>query len=101
MPDQGFIGYINTYGPFDQAKWLTPEWLWDYFFTRESDFSDKDTKAAEFIRHFEESRHLVESDENTFRVFKVAMLLLAIMSSTKGVYGGVKSRVVFPLQQNA
>ena len=92
VPDQGFIGYINTYGPFDQAKWLTPEWLWDYFFTRESDFSDKDTKAAEFIRHFEESRHLVESDENTFRVFKVAMLLLAIMSSTKGVYGGVKSQ---------
>ena len=44
VPDQGFIGYINTYGPFDQAKWLTPEWLWDYFFTRESDFSDKDTK---------------------------------------------------------
>ena len=92
VPDQGFIGYINKYGPSDQAKWLTPEWLWDYFFTRESDFSDKDTKAAEFIRHFEESRHLVESDENTFRVFKVAMLLLAIMSSTKGVYGGVKSQ---------
>jgi len=92
VPDQGFIGYINKYGPSDQAKWLTPEWLWDYFFTRESDFSDKDTKAAEFIRHFEESRHLVENDENTFRVFKVAMLLLAIMSSTKGVYGGVKSQ---------
>ena len=92
VPDQGFIGFINKYGPFDQAKWLTPEWLWDYFFTRESDFSDKDTKAAEFIRHFEESRHLVEGDENTFRVFKVAMLLLAVMSSTKGVYGGVRSQ---------
>lgn len=92
VPDQGFIGYINKYGPYDQAKWLTPEWLWDYFFTRESDFSDKDTKAAEFIRHFEESRHLVEGDENTYRVFKVAMLLLAIMSSTKGVYGGIKSQ---------
>ena len=92
VPDQGFIGYINKYGPYDQAKWLTPEWLWDYFFTRESDFSDKDTKAAEFIRHFEESRSLVESDENTFRVFKIAMLLLAVMSSTKGVYGGVKSQ---------
>lgn len=90
--DQGFIGYINQYGPDDQAKWLTAEWLWDYFFTRESDFSDKDTKAAEFIHHFEESRRLVESDENTFRVFKVAMLLLAVMSSTKGVYGGVRSQ---------
>ena len=38
VPDQGFIGYINKYGPDDQVKWLTPEWLWDYFFTRESDF---------------------------------------------------------------
>ena len=92
LSDQGFIGYINKYGPTDQACWLTPEWLWDYFFTRESDYSDKDTKAAEFIRHFEESRHLVESDESTFRVFKVAMLLLAVMSSTKGVYGGVRSQ---------
>lgn len=91
VQDQGFVGYINKYGPDEEICWLTPEWLWDYFFTRESDFSDKDTKAAEFIRHFEESRHLVENDENTFRVFKVAMLLLAVMSSTKGVYGGVRS----------
>lgn len=86
--DQGFVGYINQYGPESQACWLTPEWLWDYFFTRESDFSDKDTKAAEYIRHYEESRHLVESDENALRVFKTAMLLLALMSSTKGIYSG-------------
>lgn len=87
----GFVGYINKYGPDDQACWLTPDWLWDYFFTRESDFRDKDTKAAEYIHHYEESRHLVESDENAHRVFKIAMLLLAVMSSTKGVYGGIKA----------
>lgn len=90
--NQGFVGYINKYGPEDQACWLTPDWLWDYFFTRESDFSDKDTKAAEYIRHFEESKHLVESDENAFRVFKTAMLLMALMSSTKGIYSGRKSK---------
>ena len=90
--DLGFVGYINKYGPDDQACWLTPDWLWDYFFTRESDFSDKDTKAAEYIHHYEESRHLVENDENAHRVFKVAMLLLAVMSSTKGVYGGVRAQ---------
>ena len=87
----GFVGYINKYGPDDQACWLTPDWLWDYFFTRESDFSDKDTKAAEYIHHYEESRHLVENDENAHRVFKIAMLLLAVMSTTKGVYGGTKA----------
>ena len=90
--DQGFVGYINKYGPDDQACWLTPEWLWDYFFTRESDFSDKDTKAAEYIRHYEESKHLVESDANALRVFKTAMLLLALMSSTKGIYSGKRSK---------
>lgn len=84
--EQGFLGYISQNGPQDQTCWLTPEWLWDYFFTRESDFHDKDTKAPEYIRHYEESRHLVESDENAHRVFKIAMLLMAIMSTTKGVF---------------
>ena len=90
--DHGFVGYINKEGPDSQACWLTPEWLWDYFFTRESDFSDKDTKAAEYIRHYEESRHLVENDENAHRVFKTAMLLLALMSSTKGIYSGRRAK---------
>lgn len=83
---QGFLGYITQYGPQDQACWLTPDWLWDYFFTRESDFHDKETKAPEYIRHYEENRHLVENDANAHRVFKIAMLLMAVMSTTKGLY---------------
>ncbi len=83
---QGFLGYINKYGPMDQECWLTPDWLWDYFFTRESDFHDKETKAPEYIRHYEESRYLVENDENAHRIFKIAMLLMAVMSTTKGLY---------------
>lgn len=89
--DIGFVGYINRYGPDDQACWLTPEWLWDYFFTRESDFHDKDTKVAEYIRHYEDNRHLVEADENAHRVFKIVMLLLAVMSSAKGIYSGSRA----------
>lgn len=89
--EQGFLGYITQHGPQDQACWLTPEWLWDYFFTRESDFHDKDTKVPEYIRHYEESRHLVENDENAHRVFKIAMLLMAVMSTTKGVFVNLKS----------
>lgn len=85
--DIGFVGYINHYGPDDEARWLTPEWLWDYFFTRESDFSDKDTKVAPYIQHYEESLHLVESDEDALRLFKIVMLLLAVSSTTKGAYG--------------
>lgn len=86
--DIGFVGYIHRYGPDDQACWLTPEWLWDYFFTRESDFHDKDTKVAEYIRHYEDNRHLVEANENAHRIFKIAMLLMAVMSSAKGIYSG-------------
>ena len=89
--EQGFLGYIQKYGPSDQACWLTPEWLWDYFFTRESDFHDKDTKAPEFIRHYEENRYLVESDANAYRLFKTSLLLMAIMSSTKGFFVGKRS----------
>lgn len=93
VTDQGFVGYINKYGPDDQACWLTPEWLWDYFFTRESDFSDKATKVPEYIRHYEESRHLVENDENAHRVFKTSMLLLALMATTRGMmYSGRRAK---------
>ena len=88
----GFVGFINQYGPDDQACWLTPDWIWDYFFTRESDFDDRETRAAEFIHHYEDSRHLVENDDNALRIFKTALLLLAVMSSTKGLYGVVRTQ---------
>ena len=92
-PDQGFVGYINKYGPDDQACWLTPDWLWDYFFTRTSDIKDeeKDAAAADYIRHYVESKYLVENNENALRVFKVSMLLMTVMSSTKGFYGGKRT----------
>lgn len=90
--DIGFVGYINKYGPDDQACWLTPDWLWDYFFTRDSDFLEKDTKVAEYIRHYQDNKNLVEADENALRLFKVVMLLLAVMSSTKGLYSGRRTQ---------
>lgn len=90
--DIGFAGYISKYGPDDQACWLTPEWLWDYFFTRDSDFLEKDTKVAEYIRHYEDNKNLVEADENAHRLFKIVMLLLAVMSSAKGLYSGRRTQ---------
>ncbi len=88
---QGFPGYIKRYGPEDEFCWLTPDWLWDYFFLRESDFHDKDSKVPEYIRHYEEKRNLVENDEKAHCVFKVAMLLMAVTSTTKGLYTTKKS----------
>lgn len=89
----GFAGYIKKHGPNDRECWLTPDWLWDYFFTRTSDYSDKDTKAADYINHFNESFDIVSGNNEALMVFKTAMLLLAVMSSTRGltVYGKIRS----------
>ena len=95
----GFVGYIHQYGPDDQACWLTPDWLWDYFFMRDSDHKNKDTVAAEFIHHYEENRRLVENSENAHRVFKIALLLLSVMSTASGIWytgrtrGGIAATV--------
>ena len=67
--DIGFVGYINHYGPDDEHAG-SPRNAVGLFFTRESDFSDKDTKVAPYIQHYEESLHLVESDEDALRLFK-------------------------------
>lgn len=84
----GFNGYISHYGPEDTMCWLTPDRLWDYFFTRESDFSEKETKVGEFIRHYESKINLVANDQNVTAVFKASMLLMVVSSTTKGIYSG-------------
>lgn len=81
--DAGFVGYINHFGPEDINCWLTPDWLWDYFFIQDSDYKDKDNKATAFINHYIKTIDHFTSDENAVRVFKAAMLLMAIMSTTR------------------
>lgn len=90
-PDLGFAGYIHHYGPDDEACWLTPDWLWDYFFTRNSDFNDK-SRVVDYIHHYQDKLRLVENSENALRVFKTALLLMAIMSDVKGFYGGRRTQ---------
>ena len=84
----GFVGFIENYGPESQASWLTPDWLWDYFFTSDSEIASNNQTIASYIRHYDENAHLVSNDETALRIFKTAMLLLAVTSSSKGVYGG-------------
>lgn len=75
----GFIHYINNYGP-DGWKWLTPDFLWDYFFTRESDVRNFSTEAKSAYQHFMTKKEYI-SDDYHMHVFKAAMLLIAVMSS--------------------
>ncbi len=75
----GFIYYINNYGP-DDWRWLTPDFLWDYFFTRESDVRNFTPEAKSAYQHYMTKREYI-SDEYHMHVFKAAMLLIAVMSS--------------------
>lgn len=75
----GFLYYINNFGP-DDWRWLTPDFLWDYFFTRESDVRSFSSEAKSAYQHYMTKREYV-SDEYHMHVFKAAMLLIAVMSS--------------------
>lgn len=75
----GFIYYINNFGP-DDWRWLTPDFLWDYFFTRESDVRSFSPEAKSAYQHYMTKREFI-SDAYHMHVFKAAMLLIAVMSS--------------------
>jgi Txe/YoeB family toxin of Txe-Axe toxin-antitoxin module len=78
----GFIHYINNFGPNDW-RWLTPDFLWDYFFTRESDIRDFSPEARRCYQYYINKKELVNSDEIALRVFKTVLLLIAVMSTEK------------------
>lgn len=75
----GFIYYINNFG-YDNWRWLTTDFLWDYFFMRESDVKDFSTEAKSAYQHFINKKEFI-SDEYHMHVFKAAILLIAVMSS--------------------
>lgn len=79
----GFIYYISTYGP-DDWRWLTPDFLWDYFFSRESDVSGGlSQEARRCYQHYQSKKDAVASDVTASHVFKAIMLLLAVMSTER------------------
>lgn len=75
----GFIYYINN-NSYDGWRWLTTDFLWDYFFMRESDVKNFSTEAKSAYQHFVNKKEFI-SDEYHMHIFKAAMLLIAIMSS--------------------
>lgn len=77
----GFIHYINNYGP-DDWRWLTPDFLWNYFFTRESDMKDMSSDARKCYQHFVDKKDFA-GEETGLHVFKSILLLIAIMTTGK------------------
>lgn len=86
----GFIHYINHYGPNDW-HWLTADFLWDYFFTRESDVRNFSSEAKDAYQHYMTKKDLI-SDETHMHIFKAAMLLIAVTSY--GATGNLYSRAI-------
>jgi hypothetical protein len=79
----GFIHYIDTYGP-DDWRWLTPDFLWDYFFTRESDIKGElSAEARRCYQHYIIKKDIVTTDMTALHVFKAVMLLIAVMTTEK------------------
>ncbi len=89
----GFPYFIENNNE-DEWAWLTPDFLWDYFFMNSSDLRDAGSEAAKAYRHYNrtiEEGLLSEPDSNAMHVFKAAMLLIAVLSTKAGL---VKNRTV-------
>lgn len=83
----GFIYYIENNGP-DDWRWLTVDYLWDYFFLSGADIKNFSTEARRAYQLFVQKKDLVTGEGNDFvlRVFKAALLMIAVMSTDKISY---------------
>lgn len=88
----GFIHYIDNNGP-DDWGWLTVDYLWDYFFLEGSDIRNFSAEARRAYQLFEQKRDLVIGDGSDYvlRVFKAALLMIAVMSTDKASYSNRKT----------
>lgn len=78
--DDGFRAYIHNNGK-DEWRWVTLDYLWDYFFVNNLGGKKDLTKTAEdALKHYSKVKSQV-NDERMLRVFKGAMLLLATVGS--------------------
>lgn len=81
----GFIHFIENNEP-NKWQWLTVDYLWDYFFSVDSDSRDRDIKTfnpetLKAIHHFQNKADSI-SDDYAMHVFKAALLLIAVMSGS-------------------
>ena len=82
--DNGFRAYIHNNGQYDW-KWVTADYLWDYYFVSNLGGKKDMTQMAEdCLKHYSKIAYSI-NDVNTLRVFKAAVLLLATIGSTKAM----------------
>ena len=89
--DDGFRAYIHNNGQYDW-KWVTPDYLWDYFFVNNQGGKKDLTKIAEdALKHYSKVKNQI-NDDRILRVFKGAMLLLATIGSGHSLKKSKSSR---------
>ena len=76
-----FCWFINQHGPASEWKWLTSDYLWDYFLVQDS-FESNDG-AQERVSYY--LNNVSRVDGNRRRIFKAAMLLLVLELRASGV----------------
>lgn len=80
----GFRYFIRNYGP-GSWKWVTPDFLWDYFFvaqTHDSQNRENTPQAEECLAHYSKCANRI-NDEQGLRVFKCCMLLRATIGANR------------------
>lgn len=82
--DEGFRTYIQKNGRYDW-RWVTPDYLWDYYFVNNAGGKKTLTNMAEdCLKHYARVADKI-SDDKALRVFKAAMLLLATVGSSQSM----------------
>lgn len=82
----GFRYFIRNFGP-DGWMWVTPDFLWDYFFiaqTHDSQNREITPHAEECLKHFSLTESKI-SDSQNLRVYKCCMLLRATLGSGRSL----------------
>lgn len=91
--DDGFRAYIHNNGRYDW-KWVTPDYLWDYFFVNNQGGKKDLTKIAEdALKHYNKVKNQI-NDDRILRIFKGAMLLLATIGSGHSLKKSKSSRSI-------
>lgn len=90
---EGFRCYIEHHG-IDDWKWVTVDFLWDYYFVYNKGGKKDFTPLAEdALQHYLKCEHLL-TDVEVHRVFKGAMLLLATIGTEAYMRGGRRKNTI-------
>lgn len=82
----GFRYFIRHFGP-DAWPWVTPDYLWDYFFvaqTHDAQNREMTPQAEECMAHYQKSISKI-TDSQAARVFKCCMLLRATLGGGRNI----------------